>query len=79
MLWFFDDLRRLVLFLLFKKAQPSKGRLSRFAICCALLAFQHRERRRTAIFPGNAAARSHTVSFEREHEESLSLNIALVT
>ena len=28
---------------------------------------------RTAIFPGNAAARSHTVSFEREDEESFSL------
>jgi len=39
------------LWLLSKKAQPSKGRLSRFAICCALLAFQHRERRANCNLP----------------------------
>ena len=33
------------------KAQPSKGRLSRFAICSALLAFQHRERRANCNLP----------------------------
>jgi hypothetical protein len=56
-----------------KKPNPAKAAYQNLRFTAQYLPSNTENDARTAIFGGNAAARSHTVSFEREHEESLSL------
>jgi hypothetical protein len=55
-----------------KKPNPAKAAYQNLRFAVRYLPSNIENDERTAIFPGNAAARSHTVSFEREHEESFS-------